>query len=530
MFSRDPTGSALTAESLNPPETLAPSAPAAIPSFLEVLLAPVHGIFDPMAAARTLTSAPPRAYWTTFIFLCAVYALAIALIPIIEVMLETDSSVPDVISAWRTVNHNTQFSTVEFSFAAGLFVLPILVAMSTWFMLTRTLRNEPVLAAAGRMLRAQTSNALLCLIIGGLYFALAVFITGRHNHWLTLFISIYVPSEPFTAVIGLYLGVWLARRVEIAATVVENDGVRAALAPRCEGCGYDLSHSPADGICTECGQEVDRSLTPGIRRSGCDWENDPQRTAAAWCRTSWTIFTSPRRFYESLAADTELSAARRFAALHLRYIGLIAACWIVITIVAERWWNQRLWSGTLSQYAVSALIAIAFVVALAQGTSFARFAPWRWRSLAWFLLPLLLVTLNFSTEGIAFVRPEVPWVAVMLFAAARLVCWFGQRLGGAIVSSIAIYFGVLPDYRRAEKVILYESVVLWVYCVGWAALFTSFMFFGNWMSNSPLLSWLSRVFRLPPEPVIIFGSTIALSIFWARRYWIAFRAIRWANF
>jgi hypothetical protein len=519
----------LATEPLNPTDLLAPSAPAASPSLFKVLLAPFDCFFRPVAAARTFVAARPAAFWVTFVPLAISCAAALACIPILVEMF--DSPKLGFFGVWRKINDRSGTDPILIMFAVGLFVLPVYVTLTSWLMLTRSLRSESFRAAAGRMFRAQSSLALFTLTLGMFYFTLVLLTQNRNNHWLRQFIAMYVPMNPFTAISGLLLGRWVARRIEITAGAVENDGVPATPAPRCEGCGYDLSHAPIDGLCTECGRPVAQSLTPGLTRVSSEWENVPQPTAGSWLRTSWAVLIGPRRFYETHVVRTDLHCAKRFAAMHLRYIGLFAAVWISILITAERFISDRWSGGTPARFGMNALIAVALLMAVAFGTPFGRFSTWRRSSLAWFLPALLLIAFRFPFgEEVPFARVEVFWVAALLLAATPLVCWIGHRLGSAIVSSIAIYYRFLPDYRWAEKVVLHESVFLWLYCAAWGILATSFVLFGPWMMRSPLLSWMWRGFGMPPEMFVVLSSTIALSILWARRYLIAFRAVRWSNF
>jgi hypothetical protein len=263
------------------------------------------------------------------------YAVALASVPILVEMSESPQRAPTISAAWQALNRGNRVGPVEVLFLAGLLLLPALTALASWLMLTRTLRGEPFFAAASRMIRAQASLALFTLLIAELFLALARGTATRSDHWVRQFVSLFVHPEPFTVVTGMLLGLWLKWRVEIAASAVENDGLAPELQPACERCGYDLSHTADDGRCTECGGPVADSLVPGRTRFGTDWENDSDRSAAAWLRATSKLLTGPRRFYETLRVHSDLAAARRFAVMHLRWIGLLAGAWIVLVTLAE---------------------------------------------------------------------------------------------------------------------------------------------------------------------------------------------------
>jgi hypothetical protein len=131
MFSRDPTGSALAAQGLNPPESLSAATPAVIPTFPHVLAAPLVAIFSPVAAARTLVAAPPAAFWATFVMLCLAHALAYTFVLLSIEMFQTDGVVRSPLFAWRDLNGGNRLGPVEAVFAAGLVVVPAWVALTS---------------------------------------------------------------------------------------------------------------------------------------------------------------------------------------------------------------------------------------------------------------------------------------------------------------------------------------------------------------------------------------------------------------
>jgi hypothetical protein len=111
-----------------------------------------------------------------------------------------------------------------------------------------------------------------------------------------------------------------------------------------------------------------------------------------------------------------------------------------------------------------------------------------------------------------------------------LCCWLWHRVIGAAVASWWFHRGVLRDGRWAAKVICYESAFLWVFCLYWGVLATSFAIWGAWISDV----FDSRVFfalaGMPGEPVAVLGGTLALALCWLWRYSLILKAIRWSNY
>jgi len=126
-------------------------------------------------------------------------------------------------------------------------------------------------------------------------------------------------------------------------------------------------------------------------------------------------------------------------------------------------------------------------------------------------------------------RDDWGGLAIVLTALVLLGlagCWFGCRLIAAAAVSVWMARQALPDYRWAAKVVVYESVFLWVFCGFWGTLVSSFILFEEWISR---LLGLPR-FAGVGEVLTLFGGTGVLGLWWLIRYHVALRAIRWSNF
>lgn len=136
--------------------------------------------------------------------------------------------------------------------------------------------------------------------------------------------SMWLEAVPFIvifALIDLYL---MLAGVAARAVIVPAPDPR----PRCEQCGYDLTHVPESGRCSECDYAVQLSLTPGLRRPGCAWER--AASARAWFATLRDVLVNPRAFYASLRLRSDPAGADAFARRTFAAIGCCAAVWMLL--------------------------------------------------------------------------------------------------------------------------------------------------------------------------------------------------------
>lgn len=124
-----------------------------------------------------------------------------------------------------------------------------------------------------------------------------------------------------------FLGVWLgiailgawARRAAIGARSKED---LASVPLTCEECGYDLTHLPEGGRCTECGEHTRISLDPAYRRCGVDWER--RRTIESWLSANWSLMRHPRLFYQELHLRGDDAPGFSFAFWNYVTIGMVS--------------------------------------------------------------------------------------------------------------------------------------------------------------------------------------------------------------
>jgi len=96
--------------------------------------------------------------------------------------------------------------------------------------------------------------------------------------------------------------------------------------PLCEGCGYDLTHRPADGRCPECGLVLAASLDPSGWRWGGYWAT--RRGPSAWAKATWQIIFRPGRFYRLVRMRGGAARERAFCRWTYQAIALGALVWL----------------------------------------------------------------------------------------------------------------------------------------------------------------------------------------------------------
>lgn len=95
--------------------------------------------------------------------------------------------------------------------------------------------------------------------------------------------------------------------------------------PYCDECGYDLTMSPINSRCPECGKPVAESLSAAARNPS-RWERNPAFFSPS--QIAWqikTLFSHPMTFFSSIPLRTDHAAARRWLMISLLFIGLTAS-------------------------------------------------------------------------------------------------------------------------------------------------------------------------------------------------------------
>ncbi|HVP12999.1 MAG TPA: hypothetical protein VMV94_17625, partial [Phycisphaerae bacterium] len=259
------------------------------------------------------------------------------------------------------------------------------------------------------------------------------------------------------------LVVWLCR----ALGSLGGSGPEPVIPPRCEGCGYDLTHQPESGRCSECGLALASSLTPGLRRPGCSWEARAGVVSLVW--TALGALISPRRFYERLKLRTPQGPSRAFARWQYLIMGGCSAAWIYL-MVAEEMSNRGDWTELF--------------------------------------IPLL----------VGFAVPLVGWGLQRLVSAFVASWWVIHRMvpdmgwGRKVFAYETSFLWVFCLYNGAwlTSFFLYNAWLSW------------------WLKET--FDVRPHLGAFDPEEAAVFLGDIALILAWFCRYGVIGRAIRWSNF
>ncbi len=440
-------------------------------SFWSTLAAPWH-LLHPQRAARNMVSGSRAGFCVSF-GLC-VLLLAVVIIGL--VMWDEavrgyrlfpggdDWAQPGFAEVWRKWHAWSWFGPAETMLVCVLFLTPLAGAVAAWLLLPNVHQAGSGWRSYRRSCRAVGAGAgllvILAVVIGFPIAAVSNWVDVGGNPGPEL----GIPFVVFCAACGCALVYWL----NLATRAVRGpETALPELPPRCEGCGYDLTHQGAEGRCTECGLSLAESLTP-VRRSGNPWQYEQH--PLTWATTTVSIIFRPSDFYRRLRVRASAEAADRFARWQYAAIGIYAGCACALAI--------------------------------------------------------FLLTLRFSSSPPGFVC-FFPCVFVFL---VPLICWFVHRFVGAAAASWFIVSNALPDPRCARQVMDYESAYLWSFCTYSSTLLFSFVMFEQWMSEFAESLGVYSIGGMPIEPAAVFFGNIVLGLLWFRRYHIACINIRWSNF
>lgn len=315
-------------------------APGRRPSWPTVLTAPWIGIVRPRWAGRILASSSRWSFWACY----GIGALALVTIAIVlniwdasitaqiiadergAAVVIADSAFTETWHRWHAVGWFGPAEKIGVWITASLAVV---MAIGAWLYLPIVHRGGSARASYARSFRAMTAglglfNVLVLLVYAGVQ--LMLWSAWRGGGGPPIW-NMFGVAAIFAAT-GLFL-FWLSR----AADGAGGESLEPVPPPRCEGCGYDLTHVPDSRVCSECGLDVASSLTPEVRRPGAPWQN--HRDGRTWMTTSAAVLASPTRFYGGLRLRFFDDMSRRFAAWHYATIGAGAGIWIFISMLIE---------------------------------------------------------------------------------------------------------------------------------------------------------------------------------------------------
>lgn len=472
------------------------AAPAARPRWWRLLLSPVLDLPYPRRAASQLLSMSRAGFVATLLLGISVFSLVMLGLELWDETLTFEwvppptapssaaTTGPTTLTAlgdWQQERHERTaaevwrewhadalggwFGWTEAGLLANLPLTAGLLAIASWVNLPLVHRAGSVGRSYRRTFRATTAALWpFTVLIAGVWMLYQLAERG------------YDPSAPpqgrvepeyhlawSLAVASALLGLWLRRAVGAAECGV----IRPEVPPRCEECGYDLTHRPAEGRCPECGGEIGASLDAARSRPGTNWER--RLSLWPWLTTCMECVFRPRRFYRRLKLRTARNYEVGFAALNYGAIGVGAWLWFAIVLLRE----------ATGPSLASELLVVACIVTL------------------------------YGLLGMAA----------------------GHRVFAALMASIWLARGELADFGWTRKVIAYETAFLWVFCAFWGGNSILLMVDDEWLGHLLGLSrGYSWSLGMPLEPLFVFLGTLGLVALWAVRYGWAYRAIRWSNY
>lgn len=366
-------------------------APPALPSLGEVLLAPWYYGFEPARAARVLVGARRWHFWIAL--LTGVVALGAVVL-----LLSARDSGPDSDEPNSILDLLALFGTMlgVVALAAGLYLPDVHRTGRVWESYCRTFR-----ALAGAV------GFITVLVLVGYVVALGGTRLGARL------------ADPWTALVVI-IGIWLTIAWAGRAVAGAQASVTDLFLPlRCEGCGYDLTHRPEGGRCTECGMDINTSLLPSVRRRRHSWRTAP--CPATWLETTARVLFSPRRFYGTLVLREADLSERAFVRWHYLVIAALGAAWMFLIAVHR---GEELDPETVLFVSITALLGALFCWLAHRIAALAVVSWWIARG----QLPDYRWAAKVVAYETAFLWAFFAWVVAMASSFVLFQDWISQAL------------------------------------------------------------------------------------------------------
>ncbi|MCB9855155.1 MAG: hypothetical protein H6818_05655 [Phycisphaerales bacterium] len=306
------------------------------PGRLVCLFAPFLYLLKPRKCGRVMASSPWCAVIAYVLALIFIWCTILAGVVVDEAtqyewdgqnMKLTERSYAD---AWASVTGDMYFpvhpSLLIFAFTTLWALVATLVI--AWITFPVVHRSGSAFRSFGRALRVAKGAVFGPGLVLVLLFTTSIvwcinasdrqFADGLPGN--SYFIEVWFGANFVGVWVGIaILGTW-ARRAAIGARSTE---MPASIPVTCEECGYDLTHLPEGGRCTECGEDTRVSLEPAYRRCGVDWER--RRSVESWLSANLGLIRNPRTFYQELQMRGDDEAGFAFAFCNYVMIGLASA-------------------------------------------------------------------------------------------------------------------------------------------------------------------------------------------------------------
>jgi len=175
-----------------------------------------------------------------------------------------------------------------------------------------------------------------------------------HGFWWDVKTWLVANGDDVIATVAVMLVAWFLF-ILLRAAATKRESPAHDRPPICESCGYNLSHTPADSRCPECGVAVRESIGPGLRQANA-WEHAqglPPLSALVRCSLGAAI--GPGRFFRTMQTRQGLSRAR--ACLVLQFI-----LSLVVSPILAFW--MATWGGEMQSHAIMPLTVVSLFFAL----------------------------------------------------------------------------------------------------------------------------------------------------------------------
>ncbi|HPF39846.1 MAG TPA: hypothetical protein PK093_14495 [Phycisphaerae bacterium] len=424
------------------------------------LVSPFVCMLRPTECGRHLASAPLAAIVALLMGLTLIGVAVLAGV-IVDGMWEGVESEPGestfryvgLSGAWRLLESNLGPPFVTALMIVGLTALCMLIVIVVlaWLTLPITHRSGSVLRSYGRSLCAATGivgpsvliAAALCISIAMCQNAFERYMYSASSGGpSTLFLRWEFINLVMSLLAFALLALWMTR----AAIGARSPTAVPVASLTCELCGYDLTHQPAGGRCTECGADTAISLEPGLRRIGVAWERES--SAASWFQANRDIVLEQRTFYERLIMRRQETSGFQFAFRNYVAIGVASMMSMLGVILATEPAEE------LEDYVQ---VGVSWLIVSAIG--------------AWLLHGLVGAT---ALTMIAFRSTERPFAHISkVWQYESAFLWVAFFIGHSLAWSFALmdnWMTKIANSVMGTSVFMIEPLVVLVIFVGFIAL------------------------------------------------------------
>lgn len=364
--------------------------------------------------------------------------------------------------AWRSLGSEYISPSQVTLMIFGMTCLWTIIAtiVFAWIALPMIHRSGSALRSFGRSFRiAMGIVGPASVIVFAMSLSFSLFINEDESRW----------GGPGPSISSLVLDIWLGGNIIACWLAVALLGAwmrRAAIGARpttalpdtpitCEACGYDLTHLPESGRCTECGTDTSISIDPAVRRVGIEWEREP--TASAWLAAIVELLANPKSFYQKLRMRDGEASGFTFAFVNYVAIGLASmGSTIGMFLKEEPHINLIEWLGVLTfgsvfpavgawfiHVVIGALVA-TLVLFRTQARPFAFISKiWQYESA--YLWVILIVAHGFAWSFLLF----EDWFSDLLRVISGGSVWFFVEPLLVLASIVVLLVGWMIRYRRA---------------------------------------------------------------------------------